>query len=263
VGEWLPILVYHSVSDRVAPAFRQFSISPSLFREHLAVLAQEGYRTQTVTAAAAGIRDGCGVGDRTVVLTFDDAFADFAENALPALRAADCAATLYVPTAYVASPRVWLSREGVKNEPVMGWDELREAADAGIEIGAHSHTHAELDLLTGEALTAEIAQPKALLEDHLGHEVTTFAYPFGAHCARVRRDVRAAGYRSACAVGNLTAGVRSDVWSLPRLAITETTDADELLRLLSLRPTSGERLLSEAKRVMRRTQRRWLTPASR
>jgi peptidoglycan/xylan/chitin deacetylase (PgdA/CDA1 family) len=143
----------------------------------------------------------------------------------------------------------------------MDWDELREAADAGIEIGAHGHTHAELDLLAGEALMAEVARPKAILEQRLGREVRSFAYPYGAHCSRVRRDVRAAGYRTACAVGNLPADVRSDAWSLPRLPVIETTDADELRRLLRRQPKSSERLLSEAKRVVRRTQRRWLAQA--
>ena len=258
MSAWLPILVYHSVSDRVSPAFRRFSVSPSLFREHLEVLAEEGYRTQTLSSAAGQLVPGNGLAERTVVLTFDDAFADFAENALPALQAAGFAATLYVPTAYVASREAWLSREGEPNAPVMGWDELRAAAAAGIEIGAHSHTHAELDLLAGDALMTELARPKAILEDQLGQEVTTFAYPFGVHCARVRRGVKAAGYRTACAIGNLPASVRSDAWSLPRLPITSTTDAAQLRCMLRRRPKSSERLHSEAKRTVRRMQRRWL-----
>ena len=193
---------------------------------------------------------------RTVVLTFDDAFQDFFECAFPVLKAADFVATLFVPSAYVGSTSRWLVREGEDQRPVMGWSEIRTVAAAGIEIGAHTHSHPQLDRLRPAALREELTRPKKTIEDHLGHAVVTLAYPFGFHSARVRRAARAAGYEFACAVGNITARSESSRWAIPRQTVRDTADVETLRRLVSHESSPVERAISDAKRVVWRARRR-------
>jgi len=75
--------------------------------------------------------------------------------------------------------------------------QLRELANAGFEIGGHTVTHPILSDLHGAALMREVVECKQVLEEILGREVPSFAYPKGRGNADVARRLQEAGYRSA------------------------------------------------------------------
>jgi peptidoglycan/xylan/chitin deacetylase (PgdA/CDA1 family) len=255
MAEALPILVYHAVSDDATSQFRPYAISPARFAEHVAILQDLGCVTLTLGDAAHRLFDRARLPDRAVVLTFDDAFGDFAEHAVPTLIAANFVATLFVPSAYVGSTSRWLIREGEDRRPVMSWSEIQSVADAGIEVGAHSHTHPELDRLPKAQLHDELGRSKAVLEHNLGREMAAVAYPFGYHSRRVRRAARAAGYTFGCAGGNLSANPQSDRWAIPRLAVRPTADGTGLRQLATSRTGRYDAVVSEGKRLVWRSWR--------
>ena len=74
---------------------------------------------------------------------------------------------------------------------------------------------------------------KALLEDHLGQKVSSFAYPHGYHSAAIKRLVREAGYTSACAVGYAMSSTTTDPFALARLPMGADTSLDALAALLA------------------------------
>jgi peptidoglycan/xylan/chitin deacetylase (PgdA/CDA1 family) len=80
---------------------------------------------------------------------------------------------------------------------MLSWAQLGEIASRGVEIGAHSHSHPDLDTLPQQKAWQEIADCKRHLETELGAVVVSFAYPHGYSSPRVRRLVREAGYQSA------------------------------------------------------------------
>lgn len=228
----IPILMYHSIADHAAPKFRPFVVSPALFTEHMAYLRQAGYTTFTVTQFVNAREQMERMGERPVVITFDDGFADFYSAALPVLKDYGFTATLYVATAFVGGTSSWLWREGEDQRPMLTWEQLVEISARGIECGAHSHRHPQLDLLTEEAAQEEIVCSKHLLEDHLGKAVQSFAYPFGYHNATVRRLVRAAGYTSACAVAYRMSSMTCNPFMLGRFLIDRDTSVETLDALL-------------------------------
>ena len=85
---------------------------------------------------------------------------------------------------------------------MLDWSQLPELAAQDVEIGAHSHSHPQLDTLRSAALRDEMVRPKELLENVLGHQVRSVAYPHGYNGPRVQRAARKAGYDSAAAVRN-------------------------------------------------------------
>jgi peptidoglycan/xylan/chitin deacetylase (PgdA/CDA1 family) len=111
---------------------------------------------------------------------------------------------------------------------MLDWSQLAEVCKLNVEIGAHSHTHPQLDTLPPSAIAHEVLQSKEMLEDALGFEVTSFAYPNGFHCAKTRRVVQALGFASACAAMNAFSSSLDCVFSLARLTIRATTTTDEL-----------------------------------
>ena len=234
----LRILMYHSVSPRPATqAFRRYRIPPGLLDEQLSALADAGLTGVTVSHLLAAAVRGEDVG-RLVALTFDDAFVDFAEHALPLLMRHSVEATLYVPTAHVGREAGWLgARHGQLQ--VLDWPTLRAVAEQGVEVGAHGHWHRELDAIPAAELHEEVTLSRSRIEDALGSPPLSFAYPFGYTSAAVRAAVRAAGFTSACEVGYANTPLRGlDPLALRRMLISPETRPEQLLPLLAGRPSA-------------------------
>jgi peptidoglycan/xylan/chitin deacetylase (PgdA/CDA1 family) len=235
----VPILMYHSISRSVNSKFKQFTVSPALFAEHMAYLFRHQYTPITVTQLInARLKEQRTLPERTVVLTFDDGFADFYTEALPVLKRYGFVATLYVTTAFVNATSRWLQQEGEAERLMLTWEQLAEVNAHGIECGAHSHSHAKLDMLFAARAKDEIVQSKRMLEDCLGRAVVSFAYPFGYQTALLRQLVRDAGYTSACAVKHAISSEGDDPFALARLMVGADTHVSAFATLLTGRCSS-------------------------
>ena len=94
-------------------------------------------------------------------------------------------ATFYIPTG------------AIEQESTLSAAQLRELANGGFEIGSHTVSHPVLTDLTGAILKREVVECKQVLEEILGREVPSFAYPKGRKNSEVARRLEEAGYRSA------------------------------------------------------------------
>lgn len=250
----VPILMYHEVAGPEGTAFPPLAVPPEAFAGQLAHLEAEGFTTITMSALAAAMAGQRELPARPVVLTFDDGFADFHEAALPLLRDHGFTATVFVTSGWVAD-----AGPAARPGRMLTWQQVREVAAAGIEIGAHSHTHPQLDQLPGGQLARELADSKSLLEDRLGTAVPGLAYPFGYSSARVRRAVLDAGYGYACAVANAMAStVPDDLFAVPRLTVGRGTRLTAFGKMVCGRQVpvlfARERALSKGWAVARRTR---------
>jgi peptidoglycan/xylan/chitin deacetylase (PgdA/CDA1 family) len=198
----LLILCYHAVS---ATWPTEFAVSPQDLDSQLRFFLRRGYRPATLSAALGG-----GSAAKTLVVTFDDAFSSVFERALPVTSALGVAATMFVPTSYVAGEgaMAWASLEqwaGTEHEDelrCMSWDDLRSLVAAGWEIGSHTATHPKLTSLADAELDLELASSKARCEEEIQRPCEALAYPFSDHDRRVMDRARAAGYSSAVILDN-------------------------------------------------------------
>lgn len=245
----IPILMYHSISCSATPKFKPFTVSPKLFAAQMTHLRRHAYTPITVThfvdALLQGRSPSFQLPARPVILTFDDGFADFFTEVFPVLKHHGFAATLYIATAFINGTSRWLQHEGESRRLMLTWDQLAEISAHGIECGAHSHSHPQLDILPYALARDEILQSKRLLEEHLGHEVFSFAYPFGYHTARVRQSVREAGFTSACAVRHAMSSETDDPFSLARLIVRPDSTMQEFSALLTGRISSPAALVGK------------------
>ena len=220
--ESVPILMYHAVAENPSAATRRLSVTPRSLDEQIAFLVDRGFTGMTFSDLADAFEAGKALPERPVVLTFDDGYADFASAAWPILRRYDFPATVFVTSGWIADAGP--NAAGAPLDKMLNWAQVRELAAAGIEIGAHSHSHPELDQLADDTLCGELRVGRALLEDCVGAPVRALAYPFGYSSPRVRLAARAAGYRCAAAVRNIRATSSDDLFMLPRLTIRRSTD---------------------------------------
>ncbi|HEY0998913.1 MAG TPA: polysaccharide deacetylase family protein, partial [Streptosporangiaceae bacterium] len=115
------------------------------------------------------------------------------------------------------------------------------------EIGAHSHTHRQMDLLSGNQLADELSRSRDLLAETLGHSIRSFAYPHGYWRSRVLRLVDAAGFDSSCAVGNSLCSAKDHPLALSRLMVRADTDTSVIAAWLD---GSGARVLPPQHRLL-------------
>ncbi|KAF0960129.1 polysaccharide deacetylase family protein [Rhodococcus sp. T7] len=227
----VPILLYHSVSAEPDGWIAPYSVSPRVFAQHVDLMVASGRTAMTISSLVAALRDPTTLPPRPLAITFDDGFADFAAAA-GMLAANGLPSTLYVTTGALRGRR---SSQQLCLPPasMLYWSQVAELSDHDVEIGAHTHTHPQLDTLGKQAADDEIRRSKNLLEDVLAHEVPSFAYPHGFHSARVRDAVKAAGYTSSCAVMNSLSSASDHPFALARLTIQATTTTEQLTRWLA------------------------------
>jgi peptidoglycan/xylan/chitin deacetylase (PgdA/CDA1 family) len=205
------VLTYHDVTDDPANPTEQ--VSPSALRAQLSTAVRLGVRFVSLPTLADLLLRGEPV-DRLGAITFDDALAGVHRHAVEILRDLDLPATVFV-----VSDRIGVAEPDwyPGSDRVMSAEELREVADAGLDIQSHTRTHADLPTLEDNELDRELAEARVVLGNLLGRDVVYLAYPFGHYDAHVRAAVHRAGYRAAFTFrnGRITPGL--DPYRLPRL----------------------------------------------
>jgi peptidoglycan/xylan/chitin deacetylase (PgdA/CDA1 family) len=228
----VPILLYHSVAGGAAPRFRRWVVSPEEFSAQMAHLAAAGYRTLTVGDYGRWMRGEIEISPPAAVITFDDGFADFRTTALPVLLEHGLAATLYLTSGYLGGTAEWLAAEGEGGRAMLTWEDVEAVAGAGIEIGAHGHSHRQFDTIRLRAAVADMARSKEAIEGRLGRSIATAAYPHGYSTPALRRAVRELGFTTVCGVKHALSSRRDDPLALARVIVEAGTEPGEFAALL-------------------------------
>jgi len=183
------VLLYHHVSDDTPPST---SVSPAVFRRHLDFLAAGGYTVLPLSRILATLEKGASLPDKTVAITFDDAYQSVLDTAAPLLKKHGWPFTVFVSTQSID--------EGYHD--YLSWDGLRKLIAAGAEIGNHSYSHAHLvRYLSGESpqqwhtrVTADIQRAQQELHEQLGVTPVMFSYPYGEYDADLQGIVGSLGF---------------------------------------------------------------------
>lgn len=196
--EPLCILFYHRVADTHPNAW---TMPRRVFRRQIEWITR---RAQVISLEEAQRRLASGKNDRPAVsITFDDGYADNCDYALPLLLRKGLPLTYFVSTRHVLRdlPFAHDVEAGIRLRP-NSVEQIRAMAAAGVEIGAHSRSHADLGALASRPqLVDEIAGSKDDLEVVLRRPVRFFAFPYG-----LRRNLSpeafavaySAGFAGAC-----------------------------------------------------------------
>lgn len=120
----------------------------------------------------------------------------------------------------------------------LDWREAREMAAAGMDIGAHTHSHRNLGHLSLTAQITELDLSRRRLEFEMGRRVDVLAYPYGTRDSLGRDTsfaLRATGYRAAFSCyGGLNRSGRTVCYNVMRYNVNRTNTLPRFrLRLAS------------------------------
>lgn len=222
------ILMYHSVADQ---SDDPYSVSVTAFREQLSWLSENGFEVIPLSFLVRSVRAGNSKGLRKkIVITFDDGYEDFIENALAMLIDRGVPATVFLVTGMLGGMASW--NESGADLRLMSVDEVRSIKAKGISLGSHTSTHANLTLLGPEGLKHELEESRDALT-RLGESFYAFSYPWGRWSSGVADAVRASGYACALAVGERTQLTAANAYLLPRITMTRDVDLMRFRALLT------------------------------
>lgn len=220
----IPILMYHSISHPVKNApFKCLHLPPKRFALQMKILKLLGYQglsMHKLTPYLKGDKQG-----KVIGITFDDGYRNNLTHALPILQKHGFTATCYVVSGQIGGYNQWDEAKGIPKNPLMSEDELKQWADAGMEVGVHTHSHVSLTDVDDATAKQEITQSKTCLEALLGTPMRNFCYPYGkfhpSHVTILQEqgfDTATAMYRGRTDVpqGGLTS---HELLTLPRVTV--------------------------------------------
>ena len=205
------VLTYHSISDAGGPT----SIPPNVFAMQMQTLADLGRRSLRLREFIDWHEGEDRSADDGVLITFDDAFEDFAQVAAPILQRHGFSALMFVPTRRLGRREGW---PGANNpaRPLMNWATVRSLANEGFEFGGHSRTHANLTKLPPAEREDEIAGCAEDLSAQLGTSIDGFAAPYGRVSAEIVEAI-SRHYRAAFGTRLAISQRTDDRFNVPRI----------------------------------------------
>ncbi|MDC0524631.1 polysaccharide deacetylase family protein [Pelagibacteraceae bacterium] len=178
--------------------------------------------------------------ERKILLTIDDGFLSFYQNAWPILKKNKIPFILFVSTREVGSFNY------------MSWDQIKEISkEEFVEIGNHSHTHEYLVDENNVMIKADIKKSIDIFKKKLGRNSVFFSYPFGEYSVNFKNIIKSFGFKYAFGQHSGVIDETKNFYELPRFPINEKYG--KLKRFTSLTktlPFKYEEILPEEKYLL-------------
>ncbi len=224
---FVPILMYHHIRINPRPGDRVWAalnVTPLQLDEQLAYLASHNYQTITLDQLYEALNKRAMLPDKPIILSFDDGYRTFYDNAFPILRKYQMKAVEFVITQVLNIPAY------------LTWDEIGEMDKSGlVEFGAHTRHHPNLPELSAAAVTDEVTGSKTDLESHLKKPIYWFAYPYGSYSQSIIKTVQQAGFKGA--VSTIYGSIQSsdNIYLMPRIMVDGRFSLDDLVKRINRR----------------------------
>ena len=197
-------LMYHRFNENKYPST---NIKMEIFDEHMKVIKKlnyEFYNAITFVKEFDKIKD-----KKKILITIDDGFRSFYDEAWPYLKKNKIPFILFVST------------EPVGNNGYMNWDEIKEIEESEFGyIGHHSHTHEYLIEMSDSEFIDDIETANKIFLEKLGYVPEIFSYPFGEYSLFMKNYI-SKNFKIAFGQHSGIIDINKDKFELPRFPINE------------------------------------------
>ena len=223
----IPIIYYHRIVESLDEAGKHgIYVTAKQFDKHLNYLKRNNFRTITFEEALELKKNR--YEGKYVIISFDDGYEDNYRLAFPILKKYGFKAIIFLVTGLEYNS--WDSKSNEPKLQMMNKEQILEMQDYGIEFGSHTLSHSDLTKISNEEAKKELAESKKILEEKLGREIKSFAYPYGNCNEEVKKIAREAGYKLVYATDNAPLGLHEDLFQIRRIGIFPNTTVNGLSR---------------------------------
>lgn len=203
------VLMYHRFDQSHYPST---NISSDLFRKHLEVIRSENFNVIGIDYLVELLKEEKNLPDKTVVITVDDAFRSFFNNAYPILKEFGYPFSIFVSTASISSK---------KNSDYMSWEMLKELSLNGGLILNHTVNHDSLLELNNEEIISQVLNASKEINSKIGRQPNILSYPYGESSLRVEKVIEGLGIKAAFSQHSSPLSNFDSVYRLPRFALND------------------------------------------
>jgi peptidoglycan/xylan/chitin deacetylase (PgdA/CDA1 family) len=199
------VLMYHRFEENKYPST---NIKTTDFIKHLNLIKEKQFTFVNPNNFENSLSNKKGV--KKILLTIDDGFKSFYDQAWPILKKEEIPFILFVNTREVGT------------RGYMSWDQINEISkEKFAHIGNHSYSHEYLVDTTNREITNDIEKATTDFKNNLGHNSDFFSYPFGEYSNDFKNIVKNLGFKYAFGQHSGVVDETKDFYELPRFPINE------------------------------------------
>jgi peptidoglycan/xylan/chitin deacetylase (PgdA/CDA1 family) len=218
------ILGYHQFTEGDQPSKNIYSMTANAFAEEMKYLKDNGCHVVPLLQIVGFIEGKATLPPHAVAITIDDGYKSPILYAAPILKQYGYPWTFFCYTDFITSH---------ESKGAASWADLIELDKEGVDIECHSKSHPMLSHKNGKSdadydkwLTAETAEAKAILEQHLNKKIVYFAYPFGDYNKQVQDKLVASGYEAIFTVAGNPVRATTSLLHMGRYVVTSPEEKD-------------------------------------
>jgi peptidoglycan/xylan/chitin deacetylase (PgdA/CDA1 family) len=197
-------IMYHRFNESKYPST---NIQMDIFKQQIEIIKDSNYKFNNPSEfekkfSTPKIK-------KEILITIDDAFLSFYQEAWPFLKKNKIPFILFVST------------EPVDKRGYMTWSQIREVESEDFAfIGHHSHTHDYLINETNDQFISDIEKANKIFLKELGYIPNLFSYPFGEY-SKFMRNYVSENFKFAFGQHSGVIDLNKDKFELPRFPINE------------------------------------------
>ena len=198
-------IMYHRFEENKYPST---NIRINDFKEHIELIKKDGIKFVNPSNFENELNDK--KKERKVLITIDDGYQSFYDNAWPILKKNKIPFILFVST-----------RE-VGKRGYMSWENIREIEKYDfVEIGNHSHSHDYLIDFEDQEIENDLKKSISIFKNEIGKNSAFFSYPFGEYSLSLKNIVIELGYKYAFGQHSGVVDYTKNLFEMPRFPINE------------------------------------------
>lgn len=226
-------LIYHRFDESKYPST---NIQMSVFKDQINIIKDLNYKFYNPENLEKNFNKE--KNEKKILITIDDGFSSFYENAWPYLKENKIPFILFVST------------EAVGKSGYMTWDQIKEVEKVPTAfIGNHSHSHDYLVNFKSSDFLNDIKTANKIFIEKLGYNPIFFSYPFGEYSSFHKAFI-SKNFKFSFGQHSGVIDLNKDKFELPRFPINENYgDLKRFSSIIDSFPLEYEQLLPLEKKL--------------
>ncbi len=187
----VPVLCYHQIRDWTSTDGNRAKddiISPARFKEHIKMLADNGYHSILPDQLYDYLVYGKELPPKPIMFTFDDTDLDQFTVAYPTLKQYGFKGVYFIMT-------VAIGKKG--RIDYMNAEQIKTLSDDGNVIANHTYDHKNFAHFNENDWLVQLEEPNQKLEKITGKKIEYFAYPYGVFKSSKLHKLKDYGFKMA------------------------------------------------------------------